>query len=303
MPPAPHEVPDRLRSFAVYLRTQRRYSPATEAAYTTDLRQLAAHLSAYEAFDLWGEAAPSLAQLRGWVVGLACSRTSLARKVAAVRAYFRWRVTTGGLDKSPADGLRVPKPGRRLPTWVPESALGPLLDGLALADDFEGIRDRLLLELLYGCGLRRAEVLSLTWAATDRTSRTLQVLGKGKKERIVPLGPPVLKALAAYEAAFRAQGWLPEGTLLRTAKGAPASATLVGRRVKTYLSQVPGLAKASPHVLRHSFATHLVEHGANLQAVKEMLGHNSLAATQLYTHSSLERLKTAHKKAHPKAEG
>lgn len=301
------EIPPLLRQFQEYLAIERRYSPATVRAYTTDLLQLAAHLQVTSDINLWerkhlAAQPPDYAQLRGWLASLQIGPVSLARKVSTLKTFFRYLVQQGILPTNPAADLQKPKLPRRLPAWAVENDLQKLLDSLQWADDFTGTRDRLLLELLYGCGLRRAEVIGLAVYQLDTAQRTLKVLGKGRKERFVPFGKPVLEALAAYRQHFQAQGLLWQGPLLRTEKGQPLYPSLVGRVVKSYLIQLPGLAKTSPHVLRHSYATHLIDNGANLQAVKELLGHNSLAATQVYVHNSVQRLKDAHKKAHPKAE-
>ncbi|MFN3875076.1 MAG: tyrosine-type recombinase/integrase, partial [Flavobacteriales bacterium] len=248
-----------------------------------------------------------LAWLAAWEVEdmaalLGLSVRTVNRRLSAARGLFRYARRAGLLRHDPAELAEGLKAGRRLPEFVPSGAMerlfaeGPLRAGPA------GERDLLIIELLYGCGLRLAELLGLRMGDADLRNGTLRVLGKRNKERIIPLGEAACAAIGAEAERRRADGRPcgPDAWLVAGPGGQPLSRCTVQRIVQRYLAASTTLGKRSPHVLRHTFATHLLEAGADLNAVKELLGHASLAATQVYTHSTAEQLKRAHAQAHPR---
>ncbi|MDX1909502.1 MAG: tyrosine-type recombinase/integrase [Bacteroidia bacterium] len=294
-----------LTPFLRHLQVEKGYSRHTIQAYQRDLRDLDAWLLAaghVSVFQPEGLAAIQHRLLRTWMGALlraGLQHRSVARKVSAVKTYFHYLQADGQVETNPAARLRPPAPARKLPVALKETETRDLLDGLQYPAGFEGIRDKCILEVLYGCGLRRAELLSLRRADLDLYGQTLRVLGKGNKERLVPFGQHVREALTLYLAAAAEAGFVLEQVFVNN-NGKPLYASWLYRMVQTYLSQVTSVQQKSPHVLRHSFATHLLDHGADLNAIKEMLGHSSLAATQVYTHNSMSRLKAIHAQAHPR---
>lgn len=300
-----------LDSFAAYLQHERQYSPLTVEAYTSDLAQLGRFVIEAFGYEPFADASAlkllTAKQIRLWLGELAqtkppTAKRTLARKISALRHLFRYARRQGWVTVSPVQSLDLPKAEHRLPIYAREADTEQLFSPQAFTDDLAGTRERLVLELLYGCGLRRAELISLTWAAIDLNSKQLRVLGKGRKERIVPFGVTVLGALEHYRQLCALEGLPTADRVILTDRGQPAYPQFIYSIVHKRLATLPGLAKASPHVLRHSYATHLVDRGADLNAVKELLGHASLATTQIYVHTSAKRLHDAHQKAHPRAE-
>jgi integrase/recombinase XerC len=241
--------------------------------------------------------------VRAWLVDLVSAKAkqrTVRRKLASLRAFFSFLKKNGATKDNPVSKIPVPKIGRRLPAVVPAEGMDSLLGPTQFPDGFPGLRDRMILEILYTAGLRRAELLSLSLADLDRPGRRFRIRGKGNKERIVPWLPYLDALLDEYLAARREA--FPEAgqALLLTDRGRPLYDKFVYNTTKHYLGLLPGLDRHNPHTLRHSFATHLASAGADINAVKELLGHSSLAATQIYLHNSLDRLKKVYEKAHPK---
>jgi integrase/recombinase XerC len=288
--------------FSNYLQYEKRFSAHTVQAYLSDLDQfqqfLLAHYQNEEPRNLRGS------HVRSWVAALmgeGLSPVSIRRKISTLKTYFRFLLREGQIERSPMQQVSLPKTGERLPSVVSEKAMSRLLDDQTWPEDYQAQRDRLILELLYHTGIRQGELLTLRLADVDLYQSRLHIKGKGGKERLVPFGKSLVTCLQAYLAQRNAQ--FPNGaadTLFLSDKGKPMYAVMLNRIVKRYLASAGPLEKRSPHVLRHSFATHLSEHGADLNAIKELLGHNSLAATQIYTHNSVERLKEIYRQAHPK---
>lgn len=290
------------RSFLRYLRFEKRSSSHTLEAYTRDLDQLNSFLEAD--FGLRGDEFPSSVQLRSWLVSLmeqGLLPRSINRKISTIKTYFKFMLREGhhpGPD--PTKALQRPKTPVNLPRAVP---LGSMEEWTSAPwpDDFWELRDRAVVETLYGCGIRRAELIQLTLGDWDRAQGLLRVTGKRSKTRLVPLTLELSRLLAHYtEVSVNYRSIGPESPLFFTPKGAPMYPKLVVDLVKRALIAFPGLAQRSPHVLRHSFATHMLDNGADLNAVKTLLGHANLAATQIYTHQSVEKLKEVHRKTHPK---
>ena len=293
--------------FRIYLKVEKQCAAHTLRAYLTDLDELAAYLQALREIDLYEETGICTLthrDLRGWMGALrekGLSARSIARKLSAAKSYCAFLQKAGRLESNPAARLKLPQFDRRLPAFLKEAETEHLLDSVEFPDTFEGLRDKCMLELLYGCGLRRSELLSLRLSDIDRYNRSLRVQGKGNKDRILPFGKHVAAAIEAYINRASAESHSLQMRFFITRQGKPAYPNMVYRIVQKHLSQVSSLAQKSPHVLRHTFATHLLDRGADLNAIKELLGHESLAATQVYTHNTISKLKSVHKQAHPRA--
>jgi len=298
-------------AFETHLRTVRRLSPSTTRAYRGDLRDLV------EVALLTGVTTPAdadLELLREWQ-GQASergdARSTLARRTAAVRSFFAWALESGVVTHDPSLRLVAPKRGRTLPTVATAQAVSEVLDGLALiAAQGEPLplRDHAMLELLYGAGVRVSELCGLDVEAVDLGRGTARVLGKGSKERVVPFGAPALRAIDAYLRTGREALMPPEEpgrpavkALFLGARGGRISPRTVYEVVSHRLAPTLGVEHVGPHALRHSAATHLLDGGADLRTVQEILGHASLGTTQIYTHVSSERLTAAYRLAHPRA--
>ena len=284
-----------LADYADYLRTERHASPHTIRAYLSDLRQF---------LGVAGPLATVRADaIRHWLRTLdgVADRSSIARKLAAVRGLFRFLRETRRTTSDPTLGVSTPKTRRKLPVHLTLDDVDRLL-AIPRADHVFGLRDRAFLELLYSSGLRVSELVGLDWAHLDAEAGCARVLGKGRKERVVPVGRPALRALARYREAASAAG-LPAdgGAIFRNARGGRLTARSVARLMERYVLASGTTAKATPHALRHTFATHLLGAGADLRAIQELLGHASLSTTQRYTHVDLRRLMEAYDRAHPRA--
>lgn len=292
--------------FFDYLRFEKRYSPHTVVSYQTDLRQFSEFLKA--TYELDDSARADHTLIRSWIVQLMQQQLdprTVNRKIACLRSYYSYLLRTGAVVKNPMLRITSPKTAKKLPDFVPEESLNNLLNSFEFPDTFAGVRDQLILELLYGTGMRLSELIGIRLADLSLAGSTVRVTGKGNKQRIVPLNPGLVRVLEQYIARQRHEfdsSGNAMGLLLVTDKGEPLYEKLVYRTVKHYLSQITTASgQQHPHVLRHSFATHLLSKGADLNAIKELLGHANLAATQVYTHLSIDRLKSVFEKAHPKA--
>jgi len=287
-------------TFLDHLRYEKRASAHTLTAYGNDLDQFAKYLLfQYECATPETANAP---MLRSWVVSLVeeeLNPASINRKMATLRSYYKFLRRRQFIAQDPARNLLSLKTKRKLPAFVEEKAMGMLFEEVEFADDFAGLRDRVILELLYGTGMRLSELLALDVGDVDAESRLVRVLGKRAKERLIPVTTSLSQLLTQY-LDVRAPEEITERLILTDA-GLPAYPVFIQRTVKKYLSAVTTLAQKSPHVLRHTYATHLLNRGADLNAIKELLGHANLAATQIYTHNSIEKLKKTHQQAHPKA--
>ncbi|MDZ7289941.1 MAG: tyrosine recombinase [candidate division KSB1 bacterium] len=289
-----------LEKFLVYLKTERQASPRTLETRETDLRQFGEFLREEKI-----SAAVRRLHVRKYLALL--SRGGLAaatinRKLVTLRTFLRFVAREGGMDHNPTVNLVALKTPKRLPSVIPAPALS---EALQLPDirSVEGTRDRAILELFYNCGLRRQELINLDIADVDLRNLQIRVLGKRSRERIVPLGRAAMHAISNWldnRPAYCQQQ--NEPALFVNDRGTRMTAAQVYRCVRRYLRQVTEIDKAHPHVLRHSFATHLLDGGADLMAVKELLGHSTLATTQIYTHVSVGRLKEVYRQAHPRAE-
>ncbi len=289
-------------SFLTYQQYEKGSSVHTLAAYRSDLLQFEQYL-----FDVFQQNTIQAGrnEIRSWMVWLhekGVSANSISRKLATLRSYYKYLEREGQLEHNPTEHIQKPKVPKKLPVVVQEKKLFDLLEGEVFAADFEGLRDRVIIELLYGTGIRRGELISLKVSDLDLENGWLKILGKGNKERVAPLHEDLRKLMIKYVTQRKLE--FPDNRttwLLVTRKGEQTYPMFIDRVVKKYLNLTGSLEKASPHVLRHSFATHLLDHGADLYAIKEALGHSSLAATQVYTHTSIEKLKEVYKKTHPRS--
>lgn len=290
-----------IERFIRYVRYEKRFSSHTIKAYETDLLQFQTFLTTYE--TTLAEATHTL--VRSWVMECMEASTgakSINRKISSLRSFYKFLQREGLVDKNPMAQVQAPKIPKRLPVIVEEAKLNTLLDDEALfPSGFEGLRDRVVLELLYGTGIRLAELLGLKNSDIDDYNQQIKVLGKRNKERIIPLAKPLYALLQVYIDQKNELGFTSSDKLIVTDKGTAAYPQLIYRLVKQALGEVSTQDKKSPHILRHSFATALLNKGAELTAIKELLGHANLSATQVYTHNSIEKLKSIYKQAHPKA--
>ena len=287
--------------FLKYLSFEKRYSSHTVTAYRKDLDQYISFLKAE--FEIDNPADAKHTHIRGWIVELmdqGVSPKSVNRKIATLKSLYKYLLGREYLDSSPVAQIKPLKTEKELPSFVKEDEMITLLDQVEFTSDFQGCRDRLLLELFYATGIRLAELDGLKETDVNFYEKTIRVLGKRNKERIIPIGNSLIALVKEYINYKRIEG-MNSAFLLLTDTGDPLYPMFVYRKVKKYLGQITTLSKKSPHVLRHTFATHLLNKGADLNAVKDLLGHTSLAATQVYTHNSIEKLKAAFDQAHPKA--
>lgn len=289
-------------SFVDYLKYEKRYSNHTVVAYRSDLQQFLTYTrQQYETDD---PKELDHVHIRSWIVTLieqGMSSHSVNRKISCLKAFFKYLKRTGELSSNPMVKVVAPKAGKRLPVFVEEKNMEALFSPDMFTDDFEGRRDALIIELFYNTGIRLSELVNLKSSNVDLAQNQIKVLGKRNKERIIPISPALGEIMNGYLALKKEQQITnPNDCFIVKSDGVKLYEKLVYRIVKRYLSLVTTLKKKSPHVLRHTFATHMLNKGADLAAIKELLGHSSLAATQLYTHNSIAQLKDVHKKAHPK---
>lgn len=289
-------------SFIDFIAYEKRYSVHTVEAYRRDLAQFSTYLSDQYATTSVGSI--SHVMIRSWVVALieqGMSNNTINRKISCLKAFFKYEKRTGALTENPMSKVVAPKVGKRLPVFVEEKNMDALFSPEMFSSDFDGQRDALVIELFYNTGIRLSELIQLQRTDVDLAQGQLKVLGKRNKERIIPISPALATIISAYLAFREREGISQDSTeLLVRSNGEKLYEKLVYRIVNRYLGKVTTLKKKSPHVLRHTFATHMLNKGADLGAIKELLGHSSLAATQLYTHNTIEQLKDVHKRAHPK---
>lgn len=292
-----------LDSFLKYLEYEKRYSKHTLTSYNNDLRQFQAHLSNAGTDSTLGDA--NHYQVRSWVIELVedgLQPKSINRKIASIRSFYKYLLRQGKIKKDPTTKVKVLKASKKLPQFVSENDILSLLDKSEFDKGFSGLRDRLVLELLYGTGIRLAELISLKSSNVNIINSTLKVLGKRNKERVIPFSKSLGELIGEYSTERKKLFQQNENdALILTDSGKSVYPMFVYRLVKKYLNLFTTIDKRSPHVLRHTFATHLLNKGAELNAVKDLLGHTSLTATQVYTHNSLEKLKSVFDQAHPKA--
>jgi integrase/recombinase XerC len=283
--------------FFSFLEHEKRYSPLTVAAYKCDLGQFITYLSDhYEINDI---KLVSHQMIRSWIVSMIennISNRSVNRKVTTLKSYFKFLTKEKLAHRNPMVKIISPKTARKLPVFVEESNMATLLDKIEFPTDFIGVRDKLILEVFYSTGIRLSELINLKRSNIDMDNNTLKVVGKGSKERILPISKQLSENIVNYLDLS-----IPSEWLFLTKKGKKMYPKLVYRVVYSYLSKVTTVNKKSPHILRHTFATHMLNNGADLNAIKEFLGHADLSATQVYTHNTIKKLTAVYNQAHPKA--
>lgn len=290
-----------LEKFLEYLSFEKRYSPLTIKAYQSDLDQFEQYLQ--KTFEVNIIDVDSY-QVRSWVVELknkGFKNKTIHRKISSVKSFFKFMLKIGELEVNPTAKVALPKLESRLPDFVRDADMQALLKEKREAlCDYDSRRDYTLFLLLYATGMRRAEVINLSEESFDFQNRTVKVLGKRNKERVVPIETSVVEQLREYQKEKSDLNIGDSSFYFATSKGEKLSEKFVYQMVNNYLSVVPSLKKRSPHVLRHTFATQMLENGADLMAIKDLLGHESLSSTQVYTHNTIEKLKQVYKSAHPK---
>ena len=289
-------------SFLDYLRYERNYSNYTIEAYSKDLRQFEEYVKLNkESVFVPGDVDADL--VRSWIVSLMdekISPVSVNRKLSSLKSFFKFLMKQGSISVNPLRLITGPKTKKPLPYFVRDKEMELLLDGDGFDEDFEGVRDRLILEMLYDTGIRRSELIGIQDSDVDFGAMQIRVTGKRNKQRLIPFAEGLKNLIQAYTEVRNREVGSDSGWFFVRKNGEQLSAGIVYTIVKKKLSEIPTLAKRSPHVLRHSFATSMLNNGAELNAVKELLGHSSLASTSVYTHTTFEELKKVYH-AHPRA--
>ena len=295
--------PQLIQSFLDYLKFQKRYSQHTIISYENDLQSFSDFIIATFGETEINQVNASF--IRTWLASLkegGMESKSINRKISSLKSFFKYQLKEGNITISPMATIVSPKIKKRLPQFVDEKEVAVLFNHVEFPADWKGRTERLIMSLFYNTGMRQAELVSLKEKQVDKSNRAIKVLGKGNKERVIPISVELMGMLQNYLASKRSllESYDEENVLVNE-KGKKLQPRYVYDVVKHYLSMVTTINKKSPHVLRHTFATHLLNNGAELNAVKELLGHSSLAPTQVYTHNTIEKLKDVYKKAHPKA--
>ena len=292
-----------IETFLSYLTNEKRYSPHTISSYHGDLIQFRDFLQTTFDLDLLDAKHVQVRNFMVYLLDHKIGPNSVGRKMSALRSFYKYNQRLGLITSNPVSLIKVPKAPKHLPVFIDDQKMDDLLDSTEIFDDsFPSVRDKLVLEVLFGSGMRLSELIALRDQDIDFFEGTVKVMGKGGKARLIPLPKPLLLLLKEYLALKALQNFdNKSASLIVTNKGADVYRAFIYQTVKRYLTYISTQDKRSPHVLRHSYATSLLNRGADLNAIKELLGHASLAATQVYTHNSIEKLKTVYKQAHPKA--
>ena len=297
-----HALSTEISRFSDHLKFEKRYSAHTVRSYHDDLTQFNDYLETqFGGMKLRDISAPVV---RSWLASMKqhkMTARTITRKISTLKSFYKFMMRSGVLAKSPMTGIVSPKLAKKLHSYVEEKQLKTLFRDVEFEDDWNGYTAKVAIRMLYQLGIRLSELVNCREAQVDHANRQVKILGKGNKERIIPVGKELLKLLKDYAGKKRQVFEQPEKTyLLVTGKGKKLYPKYIYRLTHDYLELVTTIEKKSPHVLRHSFATHLMNNGAELNAVKDLLGHASLAATQVYTHNTIEKLRNVHKRAHPR---
>ncbi|MDX1783347.1 MAG: tyrosine-type recombinase/integrase [Aequorivita vladivostokensis] len=290
------------QTFTDYLQLEKKYSPHTVTAYLKDLEDFQKFAS--EEYQYSEIVTVNYSIVRSWIVSLVdsgISNRTVNRKISSLKTYYKFLLKTSQIKINPLAKHKALKTSKKIQVPFSENEIGNVMELFREKEDFEGVRDRLVVELFYSTGIRRAELIHIRVGDVSFSQKSLKVLGKRNKERIIPLLPTVLQSLNHY-LSIRAQleNIKDSEALFLTQKGVKIYETLVYRIINSYFSKTSEKVKKSPHILRHSFATHLLNEGADINSVKELLGHSSLASTQVYTENSIAKLKEVYKNAHPR---
>jgi integrase/recombinase XerC len=294
-----------VEGFLDYIQKEKRFSTHTVIAYSKDLDQFLHHVT--ENLEVTSIQKVDHHDIRSWIVSILedekLQAASVNRKISCLRSFYKYLIRNEVVSKNPMAKITSLKAKKKLPLFLEQVQMENLLDQMEFGEGFKGVRDKLIIELLYCTGMRRAELIGLKTSNVNRSNQEIKVLGKRNKERIIPLSQSSLLLIAKYETLARDSfGALKQnGFLLVDDNGEQMSDGFVYRKVNRYLRLVTTIEKKSPHILRHTFATHMLNNGADLNAIKELLGHSSLSATQVYTHNSIEKLTQIYKQAHPRA--
>ena len=295
-------IDNQLLLFLDQLKYERRLSPHTQLAYKKDLSDWSTYLAGEMGVNQLSEVNAS--QIRSWLASLRASgisSRSIVRKISALKSFYKFLLRKGVVEKNPLVQISSPKISKSLPVFIREEEAAQIGQTLAIAsEDWKGFNARLLVTLFYYTGMRLSELINLKEEQLELSRSQLKVLGKGNKERIIPLHADLIALIKEYIQKKQDQFTSTEPYLLLTESGKKLYPRYAWQLVNQVLGAATTVQKKSPHVLRHSFATHLLNNGADLNAVKELLGHSSLAATQVYTHNTIEKLKEVHRKAHPR---
>ncbi len=286
-----------IKEFLNYIKSERRYSFHTCTSYLRDLSQFQQFLKIK--FDVYLDRDIRFEMIRGWVAFLLDSKNSVTtvnRKISTLRSYFKYLITFSIIEKNPITKIVAPKINKKIPSHIAQYHMSKILDKSNFTDDFVGKRNFLIIEFLYLTGVRVSELLSIKTKDFDFEKKSIKIVGKGKKERYVPLSDNCIKTIKIFVKQFKITNFL-----FTDEKKKKLYSKKIYRIVKDYLSKYSSKTNNSPHILRHTFATHMLNNGADINAIKEMLGHSSLNATQIYTHNSIEKIKTIYKKAHPRS--
>ena len=292
-----------ITQFLNYCQCERCFSPHTIVAYRKDVTDFRTFLKRTTGAD--NLAAIGNKEVRTWLVSLRAAKVapaSIERKFLCLRSFYKYHQRTGKVRRNPTADIILPQKKRQLTPFVPQSAIAELFDNDSFAPTFSGLRDRLILEILYGTGIRRHELVTLTYSCINFIDCVIKVTGKGHKQRYIPMLPELRDLILHYRRVCLDRfGDDASDIIILTDDGGPAYDRYIYRKVVHYLSFVTQLDKRSPHVLRHSFATHLLDNGAELLAISKMLGHAQLSSTQIYTHVAIDHLKRVYNNCHPRA--
>ena len=284
--------------FITYLSSEKRFSEHTIKSYTTDLKQFTYFLSSeFQIIDEINEI--SFQIIRTWIASLlekGLSPRSVNRKISTLKTYFKFLIREGKLIENPMMKVVAPKSKKRLPVFIEEDQIASLLNEVQFEEGFVGQRNRLIIELFYVTGIRLSELINIKISDVDFNNQSIKVLGKRNKERIIPLSSTTINSLNNFIENNQKNHFL-----FTNLDGMKLYTKLVYRLVNKYIAKISSVNKKSPHILRHTFATHMLNNGADINAIKELLGHANLSATQVYTHNTIEKLKTVYKQAHPRA--
>ena len=294
-----------LEDFFAYLRYERNYSELTLSAYDVSLKAFGLYVKSLDEGLIWKTVSSDV--VRSWVVSLqekGMKPSGACLRLSAVKAFYRFLLKRGLIEIDPAYGVRAPKKARPLPYFIREKDMDHLLDDITFPDTYEGKRDRTMVSMLYSTGMRASELINLNLSSVDLQEAVVSVVGKRNKQRLIPMVPELVQDVRDYLQArerFLAGKEPTEALFLGNAKGDRMIYQHLRLIVRDVLSNVTMQSKRSPHVLRHSFATSMLNHSADLQSVKELLGHQSLSTTAIYTHTTFEELKKLYNQAHPRA--